>query len=268
MLDIHVILRLVRASVSRPAVHLETPDNGHKLMPKLIVKHQDTEAVSWVQRHSKVLSYAGFAAIMLVAVAFFLFSALNSKPDGQVVVAALPKLDSASNADAKAKCLLQWQQLAEMGSVYENLSQEPEAYARAQALLRQAETALDHLYAMEDTMTALGLSGTELTRLQAEQAYLQDEWLARLHFRELRVGRLVEGAGGVVPAVAPAQPEQPAAAAPAVKLEPTAKVADVEVPEAKQANRAGIAAPPPGVKLPEGFCTLSGEGACKPEASN
>lgn len=114
---------------------------------------------------------------------------------------------------------------------------------------------------MSESVGNLGLASAEKQQLETEQAYLQDQWQARIHFSELRLERFnaqkqpqdATQAVNVPVELAPTPPSN----------EATTQATPDVLPSSKY-----IAQPPAGVVLPAGFCTLNSSGVCKPEANN
>ena len=232
-------------------------------MAKLILKQQEPPKGSWFTHYGSQVAYAGFIALLLLISLGILVAFKQSS--NAVALQPLPSLNSAAALPAKSQYLKDWAKLNEMQTVYEQLATETSAEDKATLLLNQAEMAWQHLLIMSESVSSLGLDAAEKKQLEQEQAYLQDQWQARIHFAELRLDRFNQIQ----------QAEQtPESSTQVVTLKTDALAAPIAVEviptrpstDAQPTNKY-IVQPPAGVELPVGFCTLNGANACKPEAN-
>ena len=232
-------------------------------MPKLILKQQaSTHKISWFRQHASHLAYAGFVGLLLI---ISLGISLTFKPMIPSSSFPLPSLDSATDIKLKAKYLDDWEKLSVMQTNYEDLAKNTKTHDQALILLNQAEMAWQHLLIMSEAVDDLGLSAAEKKALEEQQAFLQDQWSARVHFSELRLDRFNTAE------TASSNPEQLTTAATPL---PTEQVIEqdsaaistpaTELTASVPTNTKYIAQPPAGVELPAGFCTLDGSKECKP----
>lgn len=221
-------------------------------MAKLILKQQEPPKGSWLNHYSSQIAYAGFIVLLLLISLGVLFA---FKPNVVAPQQALPALNSATDAQVKAQYLSDWDKLVQMQATYEQLAKTASSQEQAQVLLNQAEMAWQHLLIMTESAEKLGLSKQQLQQLNAEQAYQQDQWQARIHFAELRVERFSEHL------TIKTAPDSDTSTNNAESV--SAQTVSNTLPNSKF-----IAQPPAGVELPAGFCTLNGSGICKPEANN
>lgn len=231
-------------------------------MAKLILKQQEPPKSSWLNQYGSQVAYARFIALLLI-ISLGIFFAF--KPN--VAVQAQPKLDSATNVSVKAQYLSDWQKLNEMELSYEQLAKTVDSYDQALVLLNQAEMAWQHLLIMTELADTLSLSANDKKQLAVEQAYLQDQWQARIHFSELRLERF----GDPVQQVADTPPDSVqliSSATNAVNVPTTTEFPHAQAVADGQPSNKYITQPPAGVELPAGFCTLNSAGVCKPETSN
>lgn len=231
------------------------------VMAKLILKQPKPSKGSWLSHYGSQLAYAGFIVLLLIISLGILFA---FKPN-PIVVQALPTLDSAINPKVKSQYLSYWEQLNEMQATYEQLAKETSSEMQALALLNQAELAWQHLLIMSESVDQLGLNVADKQQLEAEQAYLQDQWQARIHFSELRLERL-KNAGQTAALSKSAKVVSLNAGTTPVQTEND--LAQTQPIMAIQPSNKYIAPPPADLKLPAGFCTLDSSGVCKPEASH
>lgn len=231
-------------------------------MAKLILKQQDSPKGSWLNHYGSQVAYAGFIALLLIIALGILFT-FKSTP--VVAVQAAPVLDSATDAKLKATYLSDWAKLTEMQASYEQLAKTAGSHEQALALLNQAEMAWQHLLIMTEATEKLGLNAQDKQKLEAEHAYQQDQWLARIHFSELRVDRF---SGQATTALPTDTVKSETASTDTVAATTSNEVVNPPPVTDVLPNSKYIAPPPAGVKLPAGFCTLNGSGVCKPEAAN
>jgi len=185
--------------------------------------------------------------LALIAAVIFLKWPLPTESTRSADVTAASTLSSASDAQAKAMFLEEQQQLTVFTQEYQQLrTAETDELQQNRQLLNHSELVIQHLAWMDSLIEPIGLDDTELTALRRQQQYLKDDWRAKQYFHELRLASL--------------QGENTAS------VQVTMDQND-RMPIQPIANK-GLAAPPEGVDLPEGFCTLGGDGVCKPEASN
>ncbi|MFZ1343195.1 hypothetical protein [Thiothrix eikelboomii] len=222
-------------------------------MAKLILKQPKPPKGSWLSHYGSQLAYAGFIGLLLI-ISFGMVFAF--KPHS-TVMQALPTIDSAVEPQLKSQYLSDWEQLNEMQATYEQLAKEVSSEEHALALLNQAEIAWQHLLIMSESVAQLGLNASDKKQLEAEQAYLQDQWQARIHFSELRLERFKSQEQTA---------DLPEKSAKVVSL--NADNAASQPVVAGQPSNKYIAQPPADLKLPAGFCTLDSAGVCKPETSN
>lgn len=227
-------------------------------MPKLILKQQEPPKSSWLHHYGSQLAYASFIGLLLVISMGILVA---FKPSATVVEMPLPTLNSATDARAKSQYLSDWDKLKEMQMAYEQLAKDTESYDKSLILLNQAEMAWQHLLIMSEAVDTLGLSASDKQELEEEQAYLQDQWQARIHFSELRLERFSTSS------VQQAASSTESAAVVTLKSDAVTQPMTAELPQVQPTNKY-IAQPPAGIELPAGFCTLNSAGVCKPETSN
>lgn len=212
-------------------------------MTKLVIK-QETTPVSWWKQYktlwlSSALLLALIAAVILIK---WPLQSYNVSSDVPVTMA----LSSASDEQAKAMFLAEQQQLVAFTREYQQLrATETDELQKNIQLLNHSELVIQHLAWMDSLIAPIGLENTELDALQRQQQYLKDDWRAKQHFHELRLASL--------------QGEN------AVSVQVTLDQNQV-IPIQPIANK-NLAEPPEGMELPAGFCTLDGDGVCKPEAS-
>lgn len=232
-------------------------------MAKLILKQQEPPKGSWLSHYGSQIAYAGFITLLLMIFLGILFA---FKPNFNTIQ-PLPTLDSATEPSAKSHYISDWEKLKQMQATYEQLAKDANSHTQASLLLNQAEMAWQHLLIMSESIDQLGLNTSDKKQLEAEQAYLQDQWQARIHFSELRLERFSNAApqaAALLEDTTKAMNLDVNAVATSTNndLAQTKAVADV------QPSNKYIAQPPADVKLPAGFCTLDNAGICKPEASN
>ncbi|MCB1619783.1 MAG: hypothetical protein KDI44_03485 [Thiothrix sp.] len=215
-------------------------------MPKLIVKQEGPS--SWSERYAGRLSLAGLLLLLVtVAVAGYYYTHLP--------VSRMPavSLATAVSPQAVEEYRVLTGLLQELGWEYEELSATgAEDYRKNLYLAGKAEAILRHLDKMDEAVLAMGLSAEEQRQALNQDDYSRDYWQARLYFRQLRQNRYqvadLEPAAGSSPSAPVAGGAEP--------LIPTPdRLADAE-------TRPRFAEPPP-----EGFCTLSGPNACKPDGT-
>lgn len=228
-------------------------------MAKLILKQPKPSKGSWFSHYGSQLAYAGFIVLLLIISLGILFA---FKPQPKPVQ-LLPTLNSAIKPELKSQYLSQWEQLNQMQATYEELAKSISSEQQALALLNQAEMAWQHLLIMSESVDDLGLNTNEKKQLEAEQAYLQDQWQARIHFSELRLERFKNQTLQQEQVQTAALPEKPTPVD-----EPTTDSTAAQPVSSVQTSNKYIAQPPADLKLPAGFCTLDSSGVCKPEASN
>ena len=241
-------------------------------MPKLVIK-QDLVEISSTQKYAKWVSIGGLL-LLLAVVAFFLslsFLRPTPAPAGFPASLPLPSMQSSSNTEGKAALIQQNDELEAMSARFQALAgQVPGSQVQASALLAEAEGILQQLFIMDDSVLALGLDDNELQAMQTRQQYLQDVWQSRLHFSELRLGRMQDNVAAVnVMAEQPVVSVQEVVPGTEVVSAPAEPVA--ALPESVGGEKKGsrfLAAPPPDMELPAGFCNLTGPDACKPEPEN
>lgn len=226
-------------------------------MPKLILKQHEPTKSSWLTQYGSQIAYAGFIVLLLLVSMGILFTFKpTSKPD-----LPPPNLESATDLTVKVQYLSDWSELKRMQENYERLAKDTSSYEKSLVLLNQAEMVWQHLLIMSESVDKLGLNEHEKKALEEEQAYLQDQWQSHIHFSELRLDRFTHqkqnAAAELVPVAGDVVTKTASSATTA-----TQAVLD-SLPNSKY-----IAAPPAGVELPAGFCTLDGSGTCKPAANN
>lgn len=233
-------------------------------MAKLILKQQEPPKGSWLTHYGSQVAYAGFIALLLLISLGILVAFKPSVNATALSSLPIPTLASATDAQAKAQYATDWAKLNDMQSTYEQLAKDSNSYDKSMALLNQAEQAWQHLLIMSESVGNLGLASAEKQQLETEQAYLQDQWQARIHFSELRLERFntQKQPQDVMQTVNVPVELAPTPVPPAANDATTQATPDV-LPSSKY-----IAQPPAGVVLPAGFCTLNSSGVCKPEANN
>ena len=246
----------------KPA-YVDNPSSGSIAMAKLILKQQEPPKGSWFTHYGSQVAYAGFIALLLlISLGILVAFKQNSNP---IALQPLPSLNSAAALPAKAQYLKDWAKLNEMQTVYEQLATDTSAEDKATLLLNQAEMAWQHLLIMSEAISSLGLDVAEKKQLEQEQAYLQDQWQARIHFAELRLDRfnqIQQAQHAPESSTQVVTIKTDSLATPMVpEVTPTQPIADA------QPTNKYIVQPPAGIELPAGFCTLNGANACKPEAN-
>jgi hypothetical protein len=250
-------------------------------MAKLIIKHElppPTPLEKLADVAQMVLPVV--LVVVAIAVAVSLFLSPSSESGKTVAVMPSPAVTTRLPEDY----LGEENHLNSMALEFDQLlEQSREDRDKHQQLVNKAEDILAQLADMDNLVAGMALPDADKQVLQSRHQYQKDYWESKLVFHRLRMARfnINEVPHGVVPDVAKepasaepqsgqaitATPEMPAPAdntAPAV-----ANTQEKAVPadQSEAAKAAAAAGPPPGVKLPEGFCPLFGPGAAECKAN-
>ncbi|PIE01161.1 MAG: hypothetical protein CSA79_01225 [Thiothrix nivea] len=224
-------------------------------MPKLIIK-QDIDPARLQAQRNKQLSIIGLLLLLAVvtAAAFLL-----TRPVINALVQSPLILDSATSMEAKNNYISLHNVFNELGAEYETLSaQGSDDYEKNLKLLDQSGAILHHLEKMQQAVPEIGLDDDEQKQLYNRQQFYKDYWQAKSHFRRLRVSHFKNGTNNSETVLPEWQGQTEAA-----MVDNTAGTETVPtVADAPKKFR--FATPPPGMKLPTGFCDLNNPGSCKP----
>lgn len=241
-------------------------------MAKLIIKHE-LPPPTLLEKLADVVQLVLPVVLVTVAIAVAVSLYLSSSSGTDKAVAVMPS--PAVTTQLPESYLSEESHLNSMALEFDELLDEGvEGHDKHQQLVNKAEAILAQLSTMDEDVSGMALSDADKQILQSRHQYQKDYWESKLVFHRLRMARFKinglpeEAEPNVAETVPATEPETvvPVAAEPQGNIVESAD----EAAAGSDTTAKAPPAPPPGVKLPEGFCPLFGPGAaeCKANAKN
>ncbi len=269
-------------------------------MAKLIIKHELPPPTP-LEKLADVVQMVLPVVLVVVAIAVAVSLFLSPSSESGKTVAVMPS--PAVTTQLPENYLGEENHLNTMALEFDQLlDQGKEDRDKHQQLVNKAEAILAQLSKMDEMVTGMTLPDADKQILQSRHQYQKDYWESKLVFHRLRMARFnindmshgtapdtAKEAPAPEPQVGQATTPPPETVAPAEKQDAAAPAenpapavaetkgkaapepaAPAELPaghSVEAAKAAAAASPPPGVKLPEGFCPLFGPGAAECKAN-